>query len=265
MKKIRLKNINRNKKERVIFFMMKEDNSKKIIQKHSYGVLLFTGDSLNRKYLIVQNRDSESFIYFFLAWNIERWNEHYLMKVIRGFSRDELNRLLYYPFEMIYTDLYVNHVKGTFMRQYNRALFNYQYFHSRKDWIKLCQAITTTEIKWGFSKGRLENGEDPYQCALRELHEEVGIQETEIALSMTSHPIYYKNEKSLFKTSVNVCLFPAECLSEIPIHYQQFSNTIRSVSVSNEILHAKWVSLEEAFALLPHALYRLLYQFHIRI
>lgn len=244
---------------------MKEDNSKKIIQKHSYGVLLFTGEGLNRKYLIVQNRDSESFIYFFLAWNMERWNEQYLIKVIRGFSRDELNRLLYYPFEMIYTDLYVNHVKGTFMRQYNRAQFNYQYFHSRKDWIKLCQNVSTTEIKWGFSKGRLENAEDPYHCAIRELQEEVGIQENEIVLSMTSSPIYYKNEKSLFKTYVNVCLFPAQCSFEIPIQYQQFSNTIRTLSVSNEILHAKWASLEEAFFLLPSHLYRLLYQFHIRI
>lgn len=242
---------------------MKEDSSKKIIQKHSYGVLLFTGDGCDRKYLIVQNRDSESFIYFFLAWNMERWNEHYLVKVVRGFSRDELNRLLYYPFEMIYTDLYVNHVKGTFQRQYNRAQSNYKYFHSRKDWIRICQDIPTTEIKWGFSKGRLENSERPHDCAMRELEEEVGIKENEISLYPTINPVFYKNEKSLFKTYVNVCLFPAKCSFELPIQYQQFANTIRCLSVSNEILHAKWVSLEEAFFLLPANLYRLLYQFHI--
>lgn len=242
---------------------MKDHRKKTIIQKHSYGVLLFTGSKKNRKYLIVQNRDSESFIYFFLAWNMERWNEHYLLKVVKGFSRDELNRLLYYPFDLIYTDLYVNHIKGTYQRQYNRAKFNYTYFHSRTDWVKLCQNVTTTEIQWGFSKGRIESGEHPYSCAIRELQEEVGIVENDIILHSTMNPIHYKNEKLLFRTFVNVCLFPAECPYELPVIYQQFANTIRCMSVSNEILHARWVSLEEAFFLLPNSLYRLLYEFHI--
>lgn len=234
-----------------------------MIQKYSYGVLLYTGNKEDRKYLIVQNRDSESFIYFFLAWNMDRWTDNYLLKVVRGFSRDELNRLLYYPFELIYSDLYVHHIKGTFQRQQRRAQFNYNYFHSRKDWVGLCQNVQTTEIKWGFSKGRIENGEHPYKCAMRELKEEVGILENDVHLHQHMNPIHYKNEKVLFKTSVNVCLFPAECSCELKIAYQQFDNTIRCQSVSNEILHAKWVSLKEAFFLLPTSLYRLLYEFHI--
>lgn len=238
-------------------------SNKKIIQKYSYGLLLFTGKDKERRYLLVQNRDSESFIYFFLAWNMERWNEPYFLKVVKGFSRDELNRLLYYPFEIIYTDLYVNHVKGTFQRQYNRALFNYHYFHSRKDWVQLCHTVVQpTEIKWGFSKGRIENGEHPYKCAMRELQEEVGFSNENIVLQSTMNPIHYKNEKTLFKTFVNVCLFPAECPYEFPVVYQNFKNTIRCMSVSNEILHAKWASLEEASYLLPHPLYHLLYEFH---
>lgn len=236
---------------------------KKVIQKHSYGVLLFTGNGENRKYLIVQNRDSEPFIYFFLAWNIERWNDNYFLRVVRGFSRDELNRLLYYPFDMIYTDLYVNHVRGTFQKQYKRALSNYNYFHSREDWLKLCHNIQTTEIMWGFSKGRIESGENPYTCALRELKEEVGVDEKDIVISPHLSPVYYKNEKLLFHTNVNVCLFPAECHQQLPIIYQQFPNTIRCMSVSNEILHARWVSLKDAFFLLPPPLYRLLYEFHL--
>jgi 8-oxo-dGTP pyrophosphatase MutT (NUDIX family) len=238
-------------------------DSKKIIQKYSYGVLLFTGKGEERKYLLVQNRDSESFIYFFLAWNMERWNDHYLLRVVQGFSRDELNRLLHYPFDLLYTDLYVNHVEGTFQKQHRRALWNYNYFHSRKDWVKLCQNVATTEIPWGFSKGRLENGENPYTCALRELREEVGILEKDVDLQPYWNPLHYVNEKKLFNTYVNVCLFPAECPSELKVVYQTFANTIRSMSVSNEILHARWSTLEEAFFLLPSPLYKLLYEFHI--
>ena len=243
---------------------MKDSGKKTSIQKFSYGILLYTGNHKERRYLIVQNRDSEAFIYFFLAWNIEKWSDHYFLKVVRGFSQDELNRLLYYPFDILYTDLYVNHVKGTFKRQYRRALHNYNYFHSRKDWIALCGTANTTELKWGFSKGRIENGECPYMCALRELREEVGIQEDNICMDRNQPPLSYMNDKMLFNTSVNVCLFPAKCETELPIHYQKFENTIRCCSVSNEILHARWVTLEESILLLPSSLYRLLYEFHLR-
>lgn len=234
------------------------------IQKYSYGILLFTGEKDEKKYLLVQNRDSESFIYFFLAWNIDRWSNTYMMKVVSGFSRDELNRLLYYSFQILYTDLYVNHVKGTFQKQLKRAMYNYNYFHSRKDWIRMCHDIKQTcEIKWGFSKGRIETSENPHKCALRELHEEVGLVEDDIQICSNLNSIHYKNEKALFNTVVNVCLFPAQCNNELPIHYQKFDNTIRCVSVSNEILHARWATIQESFFLLPEYLYRILYEFHI--
>ena len=76
--------------------------------------------------------------------------------------------------------------------------------------------------------------------------------------------IHYTNEKNFFKTAVHVTLFPARACSdrEIPIHYNIFPNTIRCVSVSNEILHARWTTIEEAFFLLSTPLYRILYEFH---
>lgn len=237
---------------------------KNIVQKYSYGVLLYSAgqDLASRRYLIIQNRDTEAFIYFFLAWNMEKWTDYYFLKVIRGFSRDELNRLLFYPFDILYTDLYVSHKPGTFQKQYDRALSNYRYFHSRSDWIHMCHSVTTSEIQWGFSKGRIEMDEEPVQCALRELEEETGIPPTDLTL-FEDRVIRYVNEKNLFKTMVHVALFPASCPAPLSIRYSVFPNTIRCVSVSNEILHARWATLAEAFHLLPTHLYRLLYEFHI--
>jgi 8-oxo-dGTP pyrophosphatase MutT (NUDIX family) len=234
---------------------------KKSVEKKSYGILLYTEKDGDRRYLIVQNRDTEAFIYFFLAWNIKKWTDHYMLKVIRGFSRDELNRLLYYPFDMLYTDLYVLHKKGTFQRQYDRAQANYNYFHNRKDWIRICHNVSTTEIKWGFSKGRIEPNEDPQTCALRELWEETGINSENIQI-IPDKEIQYMNTKPLFNLNVRVTLYVAKCPEEIPIQYKMFENTIRCRSVSNEILHARWVTIEEAIFLLPSNLYRFLYEFH---
>jgi 8-oxo-dGTP pyrophosphatase MutT (NUDIX family) len=244
--------------------MMKGSSGKKI-QKYSYGVLLFTGKGEDRRYLLIQNRDTEAFIYFFLSWNMDRWTDSYMMRVLRGFSRDELNRLLFYPFDILYTDLYVNHKKGTYTKQYDRAQSNYNFFHSRKDWVRMCHtACMTTEILWGFSKGRIETGEDTRSCALRELKEETGIDPQSIALRSDMNEITYINEKSLFNTAVNVTLYPAESGTAQPIQYQEFENTIRCHSVSNEILHAQWVSIRDAVLLLPPTLYRILYEFHLR-
>lgn len=244
--------------------MMNEDKNRNKIQKYSYGVLLFTGIGPNRKYLLIQNRDTEAFIYFFLAWNMEKWTDSYFLKVVRGFSRDELNRLLFYPFEILYTDLYVNHEHGSFQKQHDRARSNYNYFHSRHDWVQMClQNIQTTEIKWGFSKGRIEPNENPIACALRELEEEVNITPDHVLIHPKMMPIHYTCQKTLFKTTVNVCLFPAECKTEVPIIQRFFKNTIRCISVSDEILHAKWATIEDALFLLPSHLYRLLYEFHL--
>jgi len=238
---------------------------KRVTEKYSYGILLFTGEEEARRYLIIQNRDTEAFIYFFLAWNMEKWNDAYMVKVVRNFSRDELNRLLFYPFDILYTDLYVNHKKGTFQKQYDRAQSNYHYFHSRSDWIKICLNIQTMEIRWGFSKGRIEEDENPERCAVRELEEETGIKASQFQIHTDLHcpPLYYQNEKPFLKTVVHVQLFPGRATNEVPIVYQKFDNTIRCMSVSNEVLHARWISIEDAILFLPPTLYRILYEFHI--
>lgn len=236
---------------------------KKIVEKNSFGVLLYHGEKERRKYLIIQNRDSEAFIYFFLSWNMNRWTDQYLCKVLRGFSRDELNRLLFYPFDVLYTDLYVNHQKGTFQKQYERAKANYDYFHSRPDWIALSLNCPTTEIFWGFPKGRIEPNETPHQCALRELMEETDISPDNVVFDTNAMPLTYMNHKHLFKTIVHVALFPAECKDLSCIRYKTFQNTIRCVSISNEVLHARWVNAQEASLFLPLHLQKLLYEFHL--
>lgn len=57
------------------------------------------------------------------------------------------------------------------------------------------------------------------RCALRELEEETGINRSCIDMDLDSpiSCIQYVNEKNLFKTVVNVTLFPAYASEEIPI------------------------------------------------
>ena len=83
---------------------------------YSYGLIL----RFENEYLLVQNRDTEAFIYFFFA-NIMKWTESYCTRVFRQFSADEKLRLLYYPFHLLYVDLYLHYNPKAYKKQYNQG------------------------------------------------------------------------------------------------------------------------------------------------
>lgn len=219
-------------------------------QKKSYGCCLRTPDD---HYLLIQNRDSEAFIFLFMARNMPSWEFRFFKRVICACSREEIERLLYYPFEKVYFDLYVNHQPNTFVRQVKQAQRNYQYFHSRKDWFDFALKCTGTPILWGFPKGRIEEGESPQTCALRECQEELSLHkqnhglyhEIEQSIEQTTESIVFEAYKSFFQFCVLVSLFPIAVSQAYEIEYQNFPNALRPVSVSNEVLHARWVHVSQ--------------------
>lgn len=215
--------------------------------KYSYGVLLHRFREQD-EWLVIQNRDHEAFIFFFLAWNIEKWSDSFAKYVFSGFSLDEKHRLLYYPFSYIYKDLYVNHQDGTFVEQYLRAERNFNYFHSRNDWKHLILRTSFLPSWWGFPKGRIEENETEWECAKREFEEEVGLSST--ILLPTEPPdtvLEYTISKRHSSIDVYTRLFfvHLDPSINVSISYQHFPQAIRSVSVSNEVLHSRWMTTDE--------------------
>lgn len=205
---------------------------------NSYGLIVKHKD----KYLLVQNRDSEAFIYFFFA-NITKWTETYCIKVFRNFSSDEKQRLLYYPFHLIYVDLYINYDETIHKRQYEIAKRNFDYFKSMNWMINLLRQSHTREIPFLFPKGRLESNETFIDCAIREFIEETNIDISEYKSKIdTEKFLIYETYRPFYHfISVNKLYF-LEIPSTLEIKYTHFSNRIRSWSISNEILHSVWVS-----------------------
>lgn len=208
---------------------------------YSYGLILCH----DNEFLIVQNRDTEAFIYFFFA-NISKWTETYCARVFRQFSSDEKYRLLYYPFPMIYKDLYLHYSEKNYKRQYDIAKRNYDYFHSQKWMIHLLHQTRTKDIPFLFPKGRPNQNEDPIDCALREFSEETGIS-LSLYKQQINPSVYitYEYIRPFYNfISVNR-LYILKLPFKPQFQYSHFENRLRPFSISNEILHATWVSFHD--------------------
>lgn len=217
--------------------------------KYSYGIILKCQD----RYLIVQNRDSEAFIYFFFA-NIQHWKEYRFKQLFSSFSVDEKERLLYMPFHDIYMDLYVNHVPAKHHNKYLNAEKNYNYLHNHEHLLNLLKQSFHRPIPWIFPKGRIETGETEVDCAIREFHEETCLS-LDLSVVDVNKYIEYKQYKRFYHFELTTKLFIVEVPNILKIKYQRFDGLIRTLSVSNEILFATWAREDE----LKHYLYGTLY------
>ena len=232
--------------------------------RHSYGILLYARST--RQFLVIQNRDSQAFLFFFMIRDLGTWSTDRIISLMRGCTQDEIQRLLFYPFEDVYNDLYLNHDSMKFRRQEDLARMNYEYFHSRPDWKQQVLRIPGTNLPWEFPKGRKDNDHEcPVSCALREKEEETGIRLTPTGAvremmedTSRQHDLsrfratHYFKYKSFLGQRVLVELFGAMIEHPIPLQYRRFPHHIRSLSLSDECLHGKWIDIDEAQYMLSH-------------
>lgn len=234
--------------------------------RHSFGVVVYAKST--RQFLIIQNRDSHPFLFFFMMRNIEQWTTDQMMELLAGCTQDELQRLLYYPFQDVYYDLYLNHDRARYHQQETLAHHNYRYFHSHPTWKERVQTLTGRILSWEFPKGRLSDpNEVPIRCAFRELEEETGMKLVpndvfqeymdSIVSSDTPDPkknqmcdpyriTYYTKLKPYLHHRVVVELYGVIIDDPVPLSYHRFPHHLRSYSLSDECLHGRWVVWEEA-------------------
>ena len=251
-------------------FMGNEKN-----RKMSYGVFLFAPET--ETFLVMQNRDSQAFMFFFMIRDIETWSVERLYRLLEECTHDEVQRLLYFSFHEVYYDMYLKHDPVKYQRQERLAFTNYRYFHSREDLMAMARRVRGTTIPWEFPKGRPEPGEQPLESALRELEEETGIRMDINNMDINKMDINkvasavmtFLKPKPFLRHHVTVQLFGIAVHfknaeeRDRSIRYRDFHGSIRSRSLSDECLHARWVRMEEARELLPPYLFETLARWRI--
>ena len=246
--------------------LLRPDSMEEKNKKMSYGVFLFAPET--ETFLVMQNRDSQAFMFFFMIRDIETWSVDKLYRLLEECTHDEVQRLLYFSFHEVYYDMYLKHDPVKYQRQERLAFTNYRYFHSREDLKAMARRVRGTSIPWEFPKGRPEPGEQPLESALRELEEETGIRvdinKITSAKSFSNAVMTFLKPKPFLRHHVTVQLFGIAVHfknaedRDRSIRYRDFHGSIRSRSLSDECLHARWVRMEEARELLPPYLFETL-------
>jgi len=208
---------------------------------YSYGCIVQYKDT----YLVIQNRDTEAFLFFFFA-SIEKWSRFKASRVFQSLCANECERLLFDPFDDIYQDLYLD--RRSTPRAYDKARHNYTYLHSTP-WMRhlLYHTLFTGKCvaspRFTFPKGRRERDETAEACALRECREETGLDLSIYAPVMrrcmtwtVRRPFYGFDAVSEY---FHIVLDPTQ--PPPPIASTRVDSALRPQSVSNEVSRAAFL------------------------
>ena len=203
-------------------------NCKKPITSH--GIILVNTMDNVRKYLLIQRKNSISFLEFiFGKYSLENYN--YIKNIFNKMSHMEVEYIKTMP---SYTNLWKKVYNTTIfninmenkynicLSKYNICLFNSSY----------------KECEWELPKGRRNNNESDYKCAIREFHEETNIDINDISvqpnnqyieLYRSTNNIKYLHVYYLATLKYNIKLNKKECKEVNKIKWCTYDECIQNI------------------------------------
>lgn len=136
-----------------------EFTSKPII---SYGLIIYARDT--ERWLLTRRRHSIEFLLIIKG----NYRISYLAMMIKNLTHNEVAELRKALYEDGYFEKLCIKMQLDVFHS-SKLIFNL----NRNILIKLLDKNTNSELKWTWPKGRLNNKEQPFDCALREFSEEV--------------------------------------------------------------------------------------------
>jgi 8-oxo-dGTP pyrophosphatase MutT (NUDIX family) len=241
----------------IIFRVEGSWNQQKNILQNSVVINGLETQTQNIRYLLIQRRDSLGFVE--IMRGKYRLNEiEYIRQQLSGMTQKERDRLLLVPFEELWCSLW-----GVTTEQQGNA-YRSEKENSRTKLESLRkgyrdeatgQDITLAALlegipciwetpEWGFPKGRRDQRESEYHCALREVIEETGLKEQDIIPIKNLMPI----QESFFGTNhIHYC--HKYFIAYAP-HSQDISLDVKNELMTREIGNIGWFSLENALKLI---------------
>jgi len=163
----------------------------------SYGIMLFKYYNNNLYLLLVQRKDSISYIEF-IRGKYAITNTNKLLTILSNITKTELSNILNNNFDILWHKLWSSNIDKVsvlkFEKEYNSSLKKFNFIKCRNNTINIYDILTLLKInyndtEWGIPKGRRNNQERDLVVAIREFEEETNIKSSQYKLIDTISPI----------------------------------------------------------------------------
>lgn len=201
----------------------------------------FLRSSRQINFLLYQRRDTFEYIDFIRgAWK----DEKNVMSMLSLMTPDERWRLLNFPFEELWNDLWMDR------KLYHTSEHAEEKFNTIKDKLGMMLVNTTTSVRetsWEFPKGKKDNfTEDDIECAMREFSEETTIPKENLVL-ITNIPFVEKFQGTNGK-AYSTYYYLCEIKNDEDVRFEKIKtpHLIRKESLTEEAFDARWFTYSEA-------------------
>jgi 8-oxo-dGTP pyrophosphatase MutT (NUDIX family) len=163
----------------------------------SYGIMLFKYYNNTLYLLLVQRKDSISYIEF-IRGKYSITNTNKLLTILSNITKTELANILNNNFDILWHKLWSSNIDKVsvlkFEKEYNSSLKKFNFIKCRNNTINIYDILTLLKInyndtEWGIPKGRRNNQESDLVVAIREFEEETNIKSSQYKLIDSISPI----------------------------------------------------------------------------
>lgn len=150
----------------------------------SYGIMLFKYVNNKLFLLLIQRKDSISYIEF-IRGKYSITNTSKLLTILSNITKQELNNILSHNFDYLWNSLWSSNLNTAsakkFEKEYASSLRKFNFIKSHTNTINIYDILTVLKInyndtEWGIPKGRRNLNESDIDVAKREFEEETNIQ-----------------------------------------------------------------------------------------
>ena len=208
----------------------------------SSGIIAYRYNSNKIEYLLICRRDTFGFVEF-IRGNYSLNNINYIQRLINEMTISEKNKILNLDFEEIWKLMWSNAygLNNRCEKKISKKKY-YELLNGIKN-IKLKDIINNSntswvEPEWGFPKGRKNNLENNFNCALREFEEETGYSKYNINIIKNVIPYEEIFTGSNYKCYKNIYYLANINYNENPIYNYQ----------KTEVSSIKWCSYDEVIS-----------------
>jgi 8-oxo-dGTP pyrophosphatase MutT (NUDIX family) len=196
----------------------------------SFGIICYKIEKNEIKYLMIQRKDSLSFMEF-VRGKYEITNIEYIKKLLLNMTIGERDMILNNSFENIWNYIWyqTDNNSNKNNKEYMNSKFKFSLLNENnflKNYITSIKSVFFSQ-EWGFPKGRRKIKENDIDCAVREFYEETRIKEDDISIITEINPfeemffgtngIMYKHLYYISKLKNNDILIEIDnnCLEQI--------------------------------------------------